>query len=218
MERNETILDTRTRQSLQRREKILTAAMELFQEKCLEDTSMEEIAKKAGVGAATVYRYFSGKIQLVLEAAELYWNQISEKYLKELEKEGIGENGYEQLQKIFDIFCRIFAKQKPFLKFLQEFDVFVKKYQISEERLTDYESGILRLKPYVTDALEKGLADESLFFTCSIDEMYFSLTHTLLAVMQKLAVGGEILSSDQAVEGNRQFRIVTELLLGGIKG
>lgn len=48
--------------------------------------------------------------------------------------------------------------------------------------------------------------------------MYFSLTHTLLAVMQKLAVGGEILSSDQAVEGNRQFRIVTELLLGGIKG
>lgn len=42
----------------------------------------------------------------------------------------------------------------------------------------------------------------------------FSLTHTLLAVMQKLAVGGEILSSDQAVEGNRQFRIVTELLLG----
>ena len=109
MERNETILDTRTRQSLQRREKILTAAMELFQEKCLEDTSMEEIAKKAGVGAATVYRYFSGKIQLVIEAAELYWNQISEKYLKELEKEGMGENGYEQLQKIFDIFCRIFA-------------------------------------------------------------------------------------------------------------
>ena len=70
----------------------------------------------------------------------------------------------------------------------------------------------------MTDALEKGLADESLFFTCSIDEMYFSLTRTLLAVMQKLAVGGEILSSDQAVEGNRQFRIVTELLLGGIKG
>ena len=42
--------------------------------------------------------------------------------------------------------------------------LFVKKYQISEERLTDYESGILRLKPYVTDALEKGLADESLIF------------------------------------------------------
>lgn len=217
MERNETILDTRTRQSLQRREKILTAAMELFQEKCLEDTSMEEIAKKAGVGAATVYRYFSGKIQLVIEAAELYWNQISEKYLKELEKEGMGENGYEQLQKIFDIFCRIFAKQKPFLKFLQEFDVFVKKYQISEEHLAEYECGILKLKPYVTDSLERGLADKSLFFTCQTDEMYFSLTHALLAMMEKLAVGGDILSSDQIVAEEKQFHIFAELLLRGIK-
>ena len=60
-----------------------------------------------------------------------------------------------QLQKIMNVLERIFQEEKAFLKFLQEFDVFVKKYQISEERLTDYESGILRLKPYVTDALEK---------------------------------------------------------------
>ena len=58
MERNETILDTRTRQSLQRREKILTAAMELFQEKCLEDTSMEEIAKKSRSGCSNCLSLF----------------------------------------------------------------------------------------------------------------------------------------------------------------
>ena len=198
MDTTEKVPSTRERQAQQRREKIIQASMQLFWEKCVEDTSMEEVAKCSGVGVATVYRYFSTKIELVIETAEFYWQKVAEKYVTELEQT---DTGYVQ-----------------FLKFLQEFDVFLKKYQISEERLTDYESGILRLKPYVTDALEKGLADESLFFTCSIDEMYFSLTHTLLAVMQKLAVGGEILSSDQAVEGNRQFRIVTELLLGGIKG
>ncbi len=129
--------------------------------------------------------YFSTKIELVIETAEFYWQKVAEKYLTELEQT---DTGYVQLQKIMNVLERIFQEEKAFLKFLQEFDVFVKKYQISEERLTEYESGILRLKPYVTDALEKGLADESLFFTCSIDEMYFSLTHTLLAVMQKLAV------------------------------
>ena len=143
---------------------------------------MEEVAKCSGVGVATVYRYFSTKIELVIETAEFYWQKVAEKYLTELEQT---DTGYVQLQKIMNVLERIFQEEKAFLKFLQEFDVFVKKYQ---------------------------------FFTCSIDEMYFSLTHTLLAVMQKLAVGGEILSSDQAVEGNRQFRIVTELLLGGIKG
>lgn len=215
MDTTEKVPSTRERQAQQRREKIIQASMQLFWEKCVEDTSMEEVAKCSGVGVATVYRYFSTKIELVIETAEFYWQKVAEKYLTELEQT---DTGYVQLQKIMNVLERIFQEEKAFLKFLQEFDVFVKKYQISEERLTDYESGILRLKPYVTDALEKGLADESLFFTCSIDEMYFSLTHTLLAVMQKLAEGGEILSSDQAVEGNRQFRIVTELLLGGIKG
>lgn len=215
METPEKVTSTRERQAQQRREKIIQASMKLFWEKCVEDSSMEEVAKCSGVGVATIYRYFSTKIELVIETAEVYWQEVAEKYLTELEPVG---TGYMQLQKIMNVLEKIFQEEKAFLKFLQEFDVFVKKYQISEERLTDYESGILRLKPYVTDALEKGLADESRFFTCSIDEMYFSLTHTLLAVMQKLAVGGEIISSDQVVEGERQFHIVTELLLRGIKG
>ena len=151
----------------------------------------------------------------MIETAELYWERVAKKYLEELED---ANTGYAQLEKTLDIFYKIFQNEKPFLKFLQEFDVFVKKYQISEERLTDYESGILKLKPYVTDSLERGLADNSLFFTCSVDEMYFSLMHTLLALMEKLAVGGDILSSDQEVEGQKQFQIVTELLLRGIKG
>lgn len=32
---------------------------------------MEEVAKRAGVGAATVYRYFSSKIELVIETASI---------------------------------------------------------------------------------------------------------------------------------------------------
>lgn len=211
----EKVISTRTRQAQQRRERILGASMELFWEKCVEDASMEEVAKRAGAGPVTVYRYFSTKIELVIETVELYWERVARKYLEELED---ANTGYAQLEKTLDIFYKIFQNEKPFLKFLQEFDVFVKKYQISEERLTDYESGILKLKPYVTDSLERGLADNSLFFTCSVDEMYFSLMHTLLALMEKLAVGGDILSSDQEVEGQKQFQIVTELLLRGIKG
>lgn len=239
----EKVFTTRERQAQQRRKRIINASMELFQEKCVEDTSMEEVAKRASVGAATVYRYFSTKIELVIETAQAYWEKIAGEYLKELElancredvkycKEDIGRDeeeakdgcaeknsatGYEQLAGILNIFYKIFKEQKPFLKFLQEFDVFVKKYQISEERLTDYENGILKLKPYMTSVLEKGLSDKSLFFTCSVDEMYFSLTHTLIALMEKLAVGGDILSSDQEVEGQKQFQIIAGLLLSGMQ-
>lgn len=234
MEKIEGTSPTRVRQAQQRRDRIINASMKLFQEKCVEDTSMEEVAKRAGVGAATVYRYFSSKIELVIKTAEVYWEKVSEKYLGELEAgnmpniadakseatlkmDGIESSGYDQLRKILNVFCRIFLEQKPFLKFLHEFDVFVKKYNVSEEHLADYENGILKLKPYVTIALGKGLVDKSLSFNCSVDEMYFSLTHTLLALMEKLAVGGDILSSDQNVESEKQIRIIIELLLRGIK-
>ena len=85
MEKIEGISPTRVRQAQQRRDRIINASMKLFQEKCVEDTSMEEVAKRAGVGAATVYRYFSSKIELVIETAEVYWEKVSEKYLGELE-------------------------------------------------------------------------------------------------------------------------------------
>ena len=35
--------------------------------------------------------------------------------------------------------------------------------------------------------------------------------------MEKLAVGGDILSSDQNVESEKQIRIIIELLLRGIR-
>lgn len=69
---------------------------------------------------------------LVIETAEFYWKKIAEKYLTELEQTG---TGYVQSQKIMNVLERIVQEKKAFLKFLQEFDVFVKKYQISEELL-----------------------------------------------------------------------------------
>ena len=62
----------RLRQAKEKRERIIAGAMELFWRNCVEDASMEEIAKCAGVGVATVYRYFQTKIELVIAAAEAY--------------------------------------------------------------------------------------------------------------------------------------------------
>lgn len=92
---------------------------------------MEEVAKRAGVGAATVYRYFSSKIELVIETAEVYWEKVSEKYLGELETgnmpniadakseatlkmDGIESSGYDQLRKILNVFAGYFWSKSRF--------------------------------------------------------------------------------------------------------
>src|SRR5450432_993039 len=50
-----------------KREAIMTAALELFVERGFFGTAVPEIADKAGVGAGTIYRYFPSKDALVNE-------------------------------------------------------------------------------------------------------------------------------------------------------
>lgn len=197
--------------------KILAAALKLFCEKGIEDTSVEDVAKEAGVGPATIYRYFETKAELAIQSGIAYWQKVSGRYLGALEAAEYREgSGKEQLEQIFAIFLSIFTEEFNFLKFLQEFDVFVQNDQISQQRLAEYEHTILDLKSYVTDALEKGLADGSLQFAYSVDEIYFSVTHTMLSLMQKLASNGKVLSSDEHIDLALQVKIAGELLVKGL--
>src|SRR5690348_16186579 len=48
-----------------KRDAIMTAALELFVERGFHGTAVPEIAERAGVGAGTIYRYFESKEALV---------------------------------------------------------------------------------------------------------------------------------------------------------
>ena len=208
---------SRRRQMEQRTQQILHSALELFYEKGIDDTSIEEVAKAANVGTATIYRYFETKAELAISVGIVYWQEIADKYIgMMLQEEYRGLCGSRQLQQIFIILEKVLEEESLFLRFLQEFDIFVRKYKISKERLNDYEEKILNLKPYMTNALEKGLRDGSLAFSYTTDEIYFSVTHTLISLMQKLSLNGHILSSDERVGLALQVEIAGNLLLKGL--
>lgn len=209
--------EARKRQTHQRSEKILAAALDLFCMQGIENTSIEQIAVRAGVGPATIYRYYDNKATLCIQTGISYWQRISVRYLHSLTLPSCQNlNGHDQLSCILDIFIQIFKDEALFLKFLRDFDVFVLKYRLSHSQLQEYETCILNLKPYVTDALECGISDGSLVFSHSTDELYFSLTHTMLSLMQKLAAEGAILSSDTCIHPLVQLQITKELLLKGL--
>ena len=59
-----------------RSEKIVNAALELFCEKGIEDTSIDDVAADAGVGSATIYRYFETKAELAVRTGVACWKKI----------------------------------------------------------------------------------------------------------------------------------------------
>ena len=59
------------------RDKIIATARELIREKGLDATSMDEIAKRAGVGAGTLYRHFATKEELYEGAVQAWADQVN---------------------------------------------------------------------------------------------------------------------------------------------
>ena len=209
----------RMRRTQYRAQKILEAAMELFCDKGLEETSIDEIAERAGVGSATIYRYYETKARLAIQSGAAYWRKIAGKYLNVTEIKGYSDmTGREQLECIMDALVVIFEQERGFLKYLQEFEVFVRRYKIDMERLAEYEESIMSLKPRVTDALEKGLQDGTLFFEWSPNEVCYSLAHTAFGVMKRFAWNGSMFELDSKVELILQVKIAIKLLIGGLAG
>lgn len=207
----------RMRRMQQREQKILEAAMALFCEKGLEETSIDEIAGRAGVGSATIYRYYETKAQLAIQSGVEYWKKIAQQYLNLTEIKGYSDmTGLKQLECIMDALVMIFEKERGFLKYLQEFEVFVRRYEIDMERLAEYEESIMSLKPRVTDALEKGLQDGTLSFEWSPNEVCYSLAHTAFGVMKRFAWNGSMLELDSQVELILQVKIAIKLLIRGL--
>ena len=61
-------LDTTPDWRVRRREAILAAAADLFARRPYHDVQVDDVAKQAGVGKATLYRYFPSKEELYLHA------------------------------------------------------------------------------------------------------------------------------------------------------
>ena len=209
--------ETRQRQAQYRSEKIMNAAIGLVCEKGIEETSVDEIAVKAGVGSATVYRYYETKAELAIQSGVAYWKRIADTYLNVYTQKGYEElNGLEQLEKIMNGLAQIFEHETAFLKYLQEFDVFVRKYGIEIERLKEYEECIMSLKPGVIAALEKGKKDGTLSFEWSPEEVCYSLAHSVFGRMKKLAWNGSLLALQRKDGLSLQVRITIKLLIRGL--
>ncbi|AGB40577.1 transcriptional regulator [Halobacteroides halobius DSM 5150] len=98
-----------------KRKKIFTVAVEKFSQNGAADTTMQEIAKEAGVGKGTLYRYFNNKEDLISSLVEMGFNQLTEEI-----KRGIAgiDNPAKKLDKTVTIHLEFYNQHRDFCKFL----------------------------------------------------------------------------------------------------
>lgn len=93
------------------RERVLAAATEVFAEQGA-DASVAEIARRAGVGAGTLFRHFPTKHDLLLATLELGFDDIQSAIV---EAEGI-EGGWDGLVHVLTVCAEIQSRDRGFLE------------------------------------------------------------------------------------------------------
>jgi|TARA_B110000116_G_scaffold100823_1_gene87652 AcrR family transcriptional regulator len=94
------------------RQKLVQAAIDLFTEQGFQKTTMKAIARRAEVGDATIYKYFSSKDKLVLAFYQLRAEETIQK-LVEIDTQDY--DLHEQLQLLIDLYLESLLPDREFV-------------------------------------------------------------------------------------------------------
>ena len=189
---------------------IADEAIRLFFERSVSEVTMHDIAAAAGVGEATVYRYFSTKHNLVCAAAAKLEKQIFDTYFDF----GGAISGMEKLELFYGTYLKIFCTHREFYKFINEFDAFM----LSEGKTdsNEYASGLDMFKTLCFEAYNQGVADGSIKKLEDWETFYYATTHALLELCKKLSTA-DIVRQDTELDKEKEIAALTELVLFKLK-
>lgn len=210
--------EERRQENGQRKQKMVEAAARCFIRKGIEATSIVDIAREAGFGEATVYRYFSNKENLALACGIRFWDQVGDFFKERTASSGFaGKSGMEQVKDLMDGALEFYERETESFRLIHNLDGFLLSHKVDEAKLQEYSQAVDSLRPYLWDALEKGKADGSIQRREDTTELYYALTNGIFGMMQKQAAAGELLETDRTVDGIKKTRLLAELLVAGLK-
>lgn len=173
----------------ERREMILDAGFRLFAEKRIDPVSMNDVAKAAGVGIATLYRYYSTKQELVLAISTWVWEKnIAENSRRRKALAGDGMNAGQEFEFYLDSFIDVYRNHADILRFNQFFNVYVANEEVSSEIMKPYLSIISRLAEQFHAMYERAKMDHSFRTDFPEKQMFSASLHIMLAAVTRYAV------------------------------
>lgn len=186
---------------------LIDEATQLFLERPIGSVTIRDIARRAGVGEATVYRTFAGRSALVLACALKLQRQASDRFLTA----GQTGSGWERIAAFYAVFVDTLAESPALYRFLSEFDAFCLAER--PEGLGEYAENIDRIREVFLAAYEAGVREGSVRVLPDPDAFYYTTTHAVLSLCKKLAAEGAILPQDDRTDPVAEARLLCDVVL-----
>ncbi len=190
------------------RQKILEAGFRVFAEKTIEPVSMQEVADAAGIGVATVYRYYGGKPALVLAVGAWVWEQYVEQAIRAAEDRNM--TAAEELEFFLDSFLDLYRSHRDMLRFNQFFNVYVEREGLPADTLAPYRGVLEGMAARFHVLYENARRDGTLRTDVGEKAMFSASLHLMMAAVTRYAVG---LLYDGGQDPERELVLLKKMLL-----
>ena len=169
---------------------ILETAFRLFSEKGIEPVTMPEVAAASGVGRATLYRYFSTKLELVVAIGVWKWDEYIAYHDSLATREAHARmTGAEYLRFYLDSFLDLYRNHRDILRFNYSFNSYLRYEAGTAEQKQPYMRVVDALAERFHDLYERGKRDGTLRTDITATSLFSSTFHIMLAAVTRYAVG-----------------------------
>lgn len=148
---------------------------------------MNDVAKAADIGIATLYRYFGTKPDFVVAISTWCWEKVVGEF--DLRLDSDNATAFEELEFLLDCFIELYKNHRKLLCFNQFFNVYVKNEDISPDMMKHYTALIETLASRFHLTYLKAGKDHTLRTDISERVMFSSSLHLMLAAVTRYAVG-----------------------------
>lgn len=128
-----------------RRKAIINAAFQIFVEKKIEPVSMGEIAEAAGVGRATLFRYYPNKLELVIAVCAAKWKEYLDALDAKRPLTSIGDiPAIDRFTFTLDSYIEMYQHHKDLLQYNDNFNHYVTHEGVEEKQLEEFQHPFIR--------------------------------------------------------------------------
>jgi AcrR family transcriptional regulator len=176
-----------------RKEIIKNAAIREFIENGIERTKISDIALRAEIGEATVYRYFSTKPQLVAECAIKLWRVVMTKLILQIHgKKKKSPDGLSKIREILLMFASLYEKHPELLRMLNQLDNYASQGKLSQEMAQQFTKEVVTTQFVLLEIMQEGQRDGSIRSDFDAAQFCVAATHSIVALSQKMLFRSEL--------------------------
>ena len=187
---------------------IIKVAKDLFLEKGINSVTIKDVALKAEMGEVTIYRYFSKKENLVVQAAIALEQEVFSKYFS------VDHNlsGYVQIERFYNSFLDVFNNMRNYFRFVHDFDSLVVANHLKVE---EYEKNIYNYYQVFMEAYNKGLEDGSVKKLVDPNLFYMATSHSILSLCVKMA-SDDVLVQDHNNDKTKEICVLILIIMNSL--